>query len=91
MDRIYNSNVKSTSKMKLDFSAPASFSIINLHLHLMGYRSMQSHGDDADFFALLKTKAALRNEWIDWVKENSCMISNYTILWGMQYHECNDI
>ena len=52
---------------------------------------MQSHGDDADFFALLKTKAALRNEWIDWVKENSCMISNYKILWGMQYHECNDI
>lgn len=74
---------KSTSRKKLDFSAPTSFSLINLHLHLLGYRPMQSHGAEADCLALLMTTAALGNEWIDWVKENSCMFSNCKIMWGM--------
>jgi three prime repair exonuclease-1 len=78
-----NYNEKSRSRKNLDFSAPTSFSLINLHLHLLGYRPLQSHGAEADCVALLKTTAALGKEWIDWVRENSCKFSNCKMMWGM--------
>jgi three prime repair exonuclease-1 len=82
----YDEKFKSRKKLNFGYpSAPTSFSLINLHLHLLGYQPHKSHGAEADCLALLKTTAALGYEWMDWVKENSCMFSDCRRMWGMYY------
>ena len=49
---------------------PVSFSLINLHRHLLGCSPEQSHGAEANCLSLMRTTAALGQKWIDWVKEN---------------------
>jgi three prime repair exonuclease-1 len=70
---------------KLNFanpSKPTSYSLINLHHHLLGYVPRQSHGAEADCLALLRTTAVLGGDWIDWVRGNCYLFENCKKMWG---------
>ena len=50
------------AKKNIDFinwESPKSYSLINLHRHLLGYSPSQSHGAEADCITLLRTTAVL--------------------------------
>ena len=69
-----NCSEKHASRRKLNFSnqaPPKSFSLINLHKHLLGFPPDQSHGAEADCLTLLRTTAMLGTEWMDWVRQNN--------------------
>lgn len=61
---------------------PKSFSLINLHTHLVGYPPEVSHGAEADCLTLLISTAALGNEWIDWVRGNCFKFDKCKKMWG---------
>ena len=72
---------------KLDFICirkPTSYSLINLHKHLLGYSPIQSHGAEVDCSALIKTTAVLGIEWVNWVKENCQLLSKCMKMWSFQ-------
>ena len=72
---------------KLDFICignPTSYSPINLHKHLLGYYPIQSHGEEVDCSALMRTIAVLGIEWVNWVKENCQLFSKCTKMWSFQ-------
>jgi DNA polymerase III epsilon subunit-like protein len=76
---------KFKSRKKLDFSIPSipkSFSLINLHKHLLGFPPAKSHGAEADCLALLRTTAVLGKEWLDWVEENCYFLVDCRRMWG---------
>ena len=62
--------------------APTSFSLVNLHKHLFGCQPEQSHGAEVDCLSLMKTTAALGDEWIDWVKGNCFKFETCKKMWG---------
>ena len=60
------------ARKKLDFRGrrpilPPSYALSNLHLHLLGHKPKTAHGAEADCLALLRTTAALGEEWLEWV------------------------
>jgi hypothetical protein len=61
---------------------PTSFSLVNLHEHLLGCQPEQSHGAEVDCLSLMKTTAALGDEWIDWVKGNCFKFETCKKMWG---------
>ena len=61
---------------------PSSYSLVNLHQHLLGFVPDKSHGAEVDCFALLRTTAVLGDDWIDWVKENCYLFENCEKMWG---------
>ena len=61
---------------------PKSFSLINLHKHLLGYPPALSHGAEADCLTLLRTTAALGDAWIDWVRGNCFKFEKCKKMWG---------
>ena len=72
------------SKKKLKFSEweyPKSFSLINLHKHLLDYSPPISHGAEADCLALLRITAVLGEKWIVWVQNNGSPFSNTKPMW----------
>jgi hypothetical protein len=72
-------------KKKLRFSAsefPQSFSLINLHKHLLGCTPTMSHGAEADSLALLRITAVLGEKWLAWVKNNCFLFSETKRMWG---------
>ena len=76
---------KHISRRKLDFSIqtpPKSFSLINLHKHLLGFPPNQSHGAEADCFALLRTTAMLGSDWMNWVQQNNQLFASCRRMWG---------
>ena len=73
------------SKKKLEFFArksPKSYSLINLHQYLLGSLPAQSHGAEADCLTLLRTTAVLGIEWVQWVQDNSYLISKCRNMWS---------
>jgi hypothetical protein len=71
-------------KKKLMFSEceyPQSFSLINLHKHLLGYSPTISHGAEADCLALLRITVVLGEKWLVWVKNNCSMFSDIKSMW----------
>ena len=77
--------VRLKSKKKLEFFArkrPKSYSLINLHQHLLGSLPAQSHGAEADCLTLLWTIAVLGMEWVQWVQDNSYLISKCRNMWS---------
>ena len=75
----------SKSKKKIEFSTyeyPKSFSLENLHIHLLGYPPVVSHGAEADCLALLRITAVLGEKWLDWVNNNCSLFSNTERMWG---------
>ena len=82
--KICNDKIKSRKKINFGYPiSPTSFSLINLHKHLLGYQPHQSHGAEADCLTLLRTTSALGSEWIDWVKQNASPFSNCKRMWEM--------
>lgn len=80
------SSGKFWSAKKMKFSPvciPTSFSLINLHNHLLGLPPSKSHGAEADCLTLLRTTAALGQDWLDWVDENSYLIEGCKAMWHM--------
>ena len=72
------------SKKKLIFSEweyPKSFSLINLHKHLLDYSPPISHGAEADCLSLLRITAVLGEKWLVWVQNNSSPFSNTKSMW----------
>ena len=66
----------------LNHSTPTSFTLVNLHKHLLGVAPSQSHGAEADCLALLRTSAVLGEDWIKWVRNNSYSFSKCKKMWG---------
>jgi len=59
-------------KKKLDFTntnRPTSFSLVNLHHHLLGAKPKSSHGAEADCLALLRVAAALGQDWLHYADQ----------------------
>lgn len=63
---------------------PTSYSLINLHKHLLSCSPNQSHGAEFDCLALMRTTAVLGLEWVNWVKENCHLFSLCTKMWSFQ-------
>ena len=63
-------------------STPTSFTLGNLHKHLLGVAPAQSHGAEADCEALLRTSAVLGEDWIKRVKDNSYPFAKCKKMWG---------
>ena len=77
-------NVKSSKQLNFGSpSSPTSFSLINIHKHLLGFQPHQSHGAEADCLTLLRTTSSLGREWIDWVNENASTFSYCKAMWKM--------
>ena len=75
---------RSAKKMKFSpMCIPSSFSLVNLHNHLLGFPPSKSHGAEADCLTLLRTTAALGQDWLDWVEENSYIIKGSKAMWHM--------
>jgi DNA polymerase III epsilon subunit-like protein len=75
------------SKKRLNFTkigSPRSYSLINLHKHLLGCYPTQSHGAEADCLTLLRTTAVLGREWLDWLQDNSQLFSNCQRMWSLK-------
>ena len=82
----YVSNQVNSNKMKflnarkkLDFSlsfTPKSFSLINLHEHLLGYIPVKSHGAEVDCLTLLRITAVLGKDWLDWLRDKSFLFTD---------------
>jgi DNA polymerase III epsilon subunit-like protein len=78
-------HAKSKIRKKLGFSSPGSpksFTLLNLHKHLLGVPPAQSHGSEADCLALLRTTAVLGNDWISWVRDNCYPFLKCEKMWG---------
>jgi DNA polymerase III epsilon subunit-like protein len=63
---------------------PTSYSLINLHKHLLGCSPIQSHGAEVDCLTLIRTTAVLGIEWVGWVKENCHLFSMCTKMWSFR-------
>jgi three prime repair exonuclease-1 len=61
---------------------PPSYSLVNLHQHLLGCVPDKSHGAEVDCLTLLRTTAVLGGDWIEWVKENCYLFENCQKMWG---------
>ena len=61
---------------------PKSFSLINLHRHLLGVFSAKSHGAEEDCLTLLRTTAAFGNDWLVWVENHYEKFSNCKKMWS---------
>ena len=62
---------------------PSSFSLVNLHNHVLGFPPLNSHGAEADCLTLLRITAALGQDWLEWVEENNYSIKRYKAMWNM--------
>ena len=72
----------SVKKMKISpLCIPSSFSLVNLHNHLLGFPPLKSHGAEADCLTLLRTTAAFGQDWLDWVEENCYFIEECKAMW----------
>ena len=60
---------------------PKSFSLINLHEHVLKYSPPISHGAEADCLALLRITAVIGDKWLVWVKNNSSPFSETKSMW----------
>ena len=75
---------RSSKKMKISpMCIPSSFSLVNLHNHLLGFPPSKSHGAEADCLTLLRTTAALGQVWLDWVDANCYLIESCKKMWHM--------
>jgi hypothetical protein len=71
-------------KMKISpLCIPSSFSLVNLHNHLLGFPPLKSHGAEADCLTLLRTTSAIGRDWLDWVEENCYFIEGCKAMWHM--------
>ena len=73
-------------RKKLNFSItskPKSFSLVNLHTHLLGFPPSKSHGAEADCISLLRTTAMLCQDWLDWVEKNCRLLEDCRPMWGI--------
>ena len=73
-----------SKKLKKSLSrAPKSFSLVNLHSHLLGFPPSKSHGAEEDCLTLLRTTALYGQDWIDWAQENCHLFTDCTEMWQM--------
>ena len=61
---------------------PKSFSLVNLHKHLLGAFPAKSHGAEEDCLALLRTTAAIGKDWLNWVENNYEKLSDCKKMWS---------
>ena len=64
---------------------PKSFSLVNLHKHLLGAFPTKSHGAEEDCLALLRTTAAIGKDWLNWVENNHEKLSACKKMWNWPY------
>ena len=67
-----------------NIGCPKSYSLINLHKHLLGCSPTQSHGAEADCLTLLRTTAVLGREWLNWLQHNAQLFSNCHRMWSFK-------
>ena len=76
--------VKSRKVLKFENPGdPKSFSLVNLHRHLLGCPPEQSHGAEADCLSLMRTTAAIGDTWIDYVKKNCSKFEACKKMWEL--------
>jgi len=79
-----SSMLKSRKKLNFPYSTiPLSYSLVNLHKHLLGVIPSQSHGAEADCMALLRTTAMMGREWVDWVGNNCYVFMDCEKMWSV--------
>ena len=61
---------------------PKSFSLINLHRHLLGVFPTKSHGAEEDCLTLLRTTAAFGNDWLVWLENHYETFSDCKKMWS---------
>ena len=61
---------------------PQSFSLINLHKHLLCNKPTRSHGAEADCITLLKATAMLGMDWINWMERDCSLFSECMKMWN---------
>ena len=66
----------------LNPGARSSFSFVNLHKNMLGCQPGQLKGAEVDRLSLMKTTAALGDEWIDWVKGICSKSETCKKMWG---------
>ena len=71
-------------QMLIKKTTPQSYSLINLHKHLLNCKPTMSHGAEADCLALLRTTAALGKEWLEWINNNCKLFLNCKKMWGWE-------
>ena len=82
--QLCSGKLRSVKKLKISpLCIPSSFSLVNLHNHLLGFPHLKSHGAEADCHTLLRTTAALGQDWSDWVEENCYFIEGCKAMWHM--------
>ena len=82
--QLCSGKLRSVKKMKISpLCIPSSFSLVNLHNHLLGFPPLKSHGAEADCLTLLRTTAAIGRDWLDWVEENCYFIEGCKAMWQM--------
>ena len=63
---------------------PKSFSLINLHKHLLGVFPTKSHGAEEDCLALLRTTAAFGKDWLTWTENHHEKFSDCRKMWSWE-------
>ena len=76
---------------RTNLGSPTSYSLINLHKHLLGCYPKQSHGVEADCLTLLRTTAVLGRDWVKWVQNSCHLFSNCKQMWSLKNSNHNAI
>ena len=80
-----DATMRSKKRLNLNnIGNPRSYSLINLHKHLLGCYPTQSHGAEADCLTLIRTTAVLGNTWIEWAQENCYQFSRCAKMWSFR-------
>ena len=76
--------IKDLFKTDRKFPTPTSFSLINLHKHLLGCPPEQSHGAEADCLALMRITALMGEDFLVWINDNYYKFRHCKAMWKME-------
>ena len=79
---LVNREGKQTNLFPHNIGTPKSFSLINLHSHLLRFVPTKSHGAEDDCLTLIRTSAMLGRDWINWVEKNCQSIQHCEEMWS---------
>jgi len=79
--RLERGNIQEVKKKLVFSSRPTSFSLVNLHKHLLGAAPKFSHGAEADCLALLRVTAAFGQDWLSYADNHALPFNNIVKMW----------
>jgi len=79
--RLERGNIQEVKKKLVFSSRPTSFSLVNLHKHLLGVAPKFSHGAEADCLALLRVTSAFGQDWLSYADNHALPFNNIAKMW----------